>query len=505
MGLLSSRQRMGAAALILAASTILSRLMGLIRDKVISWQFGAGGEADMYFAAFVVPDIINYLLAGGFMSITIIPLLSRRFQEDEADAWRFFSCVFCWTLAASLLLTGAGILAAEPLARLVAPGFSPEQWQRLAFFMRIILPAQIFFLCGTCFTALLYLRRQFSVPALAPLVYNGCIIAGGLLLPLSGAGAQWSCGMTGYCVGVTIGAALGAFVLPWRVAVGGGLHLPLMLGQTVIMLDEQFLRVFGSLAGEGAVSLLNYARRIAQVPVGLMGQAAAVASYPFLVSLLTQGDTQRFDQTLRTALRAGVGLIIPCALWMMATAWPIMTVIFQGGRFGLAETLAAAPLTQIMLAACPLWIIYMILVRAYYAHGDTLTPALTGTIMTLICLPVYHCWAVPLGAWAIAALSGASVSLYVLWLVGIWIRRHGGGAFAGLCGLGLRALACSLPGAGVAWRLSRYCLEHLPLPPIAAACASLAASGLVFALLFLPLVRRLAPSLLESALRRLRR
>ena len=94
MGLLSARQRMGAAALILAASTIVSRLMGLVRDKVISWQFGAGGEADMYFAAFVVPDIINYMLAGGFMSITIIPLLTRRFQEDEADAWSFFRASF---------------------------------------------------------------------------------------------------------------------------------------------------------------------------------------------------------------------------------------------------------------------------------------------------------------------------------------------------------------------------------------------------------------------------
>ncbi len=526
MGLLSSRQHMGAAALILAASTILSRLMGLIRDKVISWQFGAGGEADMYFAAFVVPDIINYLLAGGFMSITIIPLLSRRFQEDEADAWRFFSCVFCWTLTASLLLTGAGILAAEPLARLVAPGFSPEQWQRLAFFMRIILPAQVFFLCGACLTALLFLRRQFSVPALAPLVYNGCIIAGGLLLPLLGTrlgidqGNGY--GMTGYCLGVTVGAALGTFALPLRVAAGGGLHLrpvwrhrlmgrflitalPLMLGQTIIMLDEQFLRVFGSLAGDGVVSLLNYARRIAQVPVGLMGQAAAVASYPFLVSLLTKGDTERFDQTLRTALRAGLGLIIPCALWMMAAAWPILGVIFQGGRFGAAETLAAVPLTRIMLASTPLWIVYMVLVRAYYAHGDTLTPAVTGTIMTLACLPLYYYWAVPLGAWAIAALSGASVSLYVLWLVGLWIRRHGNGAFAGLCGLGLRALACSLPGAGAAWWLARYCLAHLPLPPIAAACAALAVSGLAFALLFLPLAWRFAPSVLEPVLRRLRR
>ena len=78
MALLSAQQRMGAAALILAASTVLSRLMGLARDKIISWQFGAGGESDMYFAAFVVPDIINYLLAGGFMSITIIPLLRMR-------------------------------------------------------------------------------------------------------------------------------------------------------------------------------------------------------------------------------------------------------------------------------------------------------------------------------------------------------------------------------------------------------------------------------------------
>ena len=402
MSFFSQKQRMGAAALILAASTILSRLMGLVRDKVISWQFGAGSEADMYFAAFVVPDIINHLLAGGIMAITIIPLLSRRFQEDEDDGWRFFSCIFCWMVVASLLVTGAGMLGAEELARITAPGFDAAQTARLAFFMRIILPAQVFFLCGACVTALLYMRRQFRVPALAPLIYNGCIIAGGLLLPWLTQGmdlpAEWELGgMTGYCVGVTVGACLGAFLLPFRVAAAGGLRLspvfrhpllkrflimalPLMLGQTVIFLDEQFMRVFGSLVGDGAVSLLNYARRIMQVPVGLMGQAAAVASYPFLVSLLTNGEKERFDQTLSAALRASVGLIIPCALWMGVAAQPIMGVIFQGGRFGLAETVASTPLLQIMLAATPLWILYMVLVRAFYADGDTLTPATTGTV-----------------------------------------------------------------------------------------------------------------------------
>ncbi len=103
---------MGAAAMIMAVSVLLSRFMGLARDKVISWQFGAGGDADIYFTAFVVPDFLNYLLAGGYVSITLIPLLSRRFEEDEADGWAFFSTVFTWaTLAIGLLTLGARALA----------------------------------------------------------------------------------------------------------------------------------------------------------------------------------------------------------------------------------------------------------------------------------------------------------------------------------------------------------------------------------------------------------
>lgn len=533
MGLLSSPQRMGAAALLLAASTVVSRFMGLIRDKIISWQFGAGGEADMYFAAFVVPDIINYLLAGGFMSITIIPLLTRRFQENTNDAWRFFSCVFCWMAVAASLLTLAGMVEADILARLVAPGFTPEQCKRLAFFMRIILPAQIFFLCGACLTALLFMRRQFRVPALAPLVYNGSIIICGLTLPLVAHTHLAQAllphvlldnmdGMTGYCVGVTLGAALGTFVLPLCVVSHQELRLsptwrhplmrpflltalPLMLGQTIIMLDEQFLRIFGSLVGDGTVSLLNYARRITQVPVGLVGQAAAVASYPFLVSLLTQGETDRFNATLRSAMRTCVGIIIPCALFTAATAWPILGLIFQGGRFGLAETLATLPLMRIMLSATPFWIAYMVLVRAYYAHGDTLTPAVTGTLMTLICLPIYAWWAVPHGAWAIATLSGLSVACYVLWLSAIWTHRHGCAALSGLFKMALRSALTALPAASVSWCITDTAMSYLPLAPFATACVSLALGGLFFVAIFLPMAWYCTPEIIEPLLQRLQR
>lgn len=518
MGFLARRQGMGAAALLLAVSTVLSRCMGLVRDKVISWQFGAGGEADMYFAAFVVPDVINHLLAGGFLSITAIPLLARRFAEDEEDAWRLFSAMFHWMLLGSIALTLGAMLLAEPLAAVVAPGFDAARRARLAFFMRLVLPAQVFFLCGAVVTALLYLRRQFSVPALSPLIYNGCIILGGVLLPL-----VWPrAGMAGYCVGVTLGAALGAFCLPLAVASRGGIRwravwrhplirrfllmtLPLMLGQTVIYLDEQFYRVFGSMAGDGAVSLLNYAKRITQVPIGLMGQAAAVASYPFLVALLAQKDEAGFSATLNTALKTSVGLILPCAAWMLVAALPIVSAIFQGGRFGPEESLAAAPLLRLMLAFTPFWIVHMVLARGYYAHGDTLTPAVTGTALAVCCLPIHAWWAVPRGPWAIALVSGGSVAAYVLWLAVIWIRRYGTAVFAGLPSLFLRALICALPAAGLAAICQSLAARFAEgLPPLAAACAAAAASGLAFAALFLPLARAFAPSIVAPLSRRFR-
>jgi putative peptidoglycan lipid II flippase len=507
------RQRIGTAALLLSACSFLSVFIGLARDKIISWQFGAGAETDMYFAAFIVPDSINYLLAGGLMSITIIPLLSRCFQEDEQDAWRFFSCIFCWILTAACLLTLLGILAAEPLARLVAPGFTPEKCARLAFFMRIILPGQIFFLCGACVTALLYIRRQFIPSALAPIIYNAGIISCGVGLPL----IFPIDGMTGYCIGVTLGAFLGTFLIPLCTAMSKAMFLrpawshpllakllcrslPLLLGITIIMLDEQFLRVFGSLAGEGTVSLLAYARRVAQVPVKLVGQAAAAASYPFLVLLLTSGDRAGFDKTLRAALYTALGIIIPCAVWMTLQAVPILCVIFQGGRFGEQETQAAAQLAQILLAPTPLWIVYALLARGFYAHGDTITPALTGSVTTLLCLPCYYYWAVPTGAWAIAAVSAAGVSAYVLWLAQIWIKHHGNTVFAGLPTFCVRTLACALPGAGLSFWISEYCLETLSYHPLLAACIALALGGCAFALTFLPLAHIFAPSMTQTVL-----
>lgn len=514
MGFLLSRQHMGLAAILLAASAFLSRLMGLIRDKIISWQFGAGSEADLYFAAFVVPDLINYLLAGAFLSITIMPLLAKGFEENPNSAWRFFSCVTIWMTILSLLFTTCGEIWAEKLSLLVAPGFDNFQLARLAFFMRVILPAQVFFLSGACFTALLLLRRQFVVPSLSPLIYNAFIILLGLFLPcLSLFSASPDFGMTGYCVGVSLGAFFGAFLLPVLAAVRGEIKLsltfyhpwlkkffiialPLMLGQTVVMLDEQFLRIFGSMLGEGQISLLNYGRRIAQVPVALLGQATAVASYPFLVGLLALNEKNKFDETLSKAMTTATVLIIPCSLLMIACAEPILEIIFQGGRFGRDETLACLPLTRLLLLPCPIWIIYMVLVRGFYAYEDSLTPAITGTIITLFCIPAYLYIAVPLGAEAITVVSGLGLSAYLCWLGAIWIRRHGKAAFSGLLNKSVKSFILSFPGAALAFFLCDYILsDYNFMPPFLMGIFKLSLGSLAFLTTTLILLKIFQPKI----------
>lgn len=442
---LTATHKMGIAALIMGGSIFLSRIMGLVRDKVVSWQFGAGAEADIYFAAFVVPDFLNYLLAGGYISITLIPILSKRFEENPADGWRFFSTVFTWAGLSIGLLTAVAWVFAPQLSVVVAPGFDAAQSARLALFLRIILPAQLFFLLGACVSALLYIRKQFYVPAITPLVYNACIIGGGVLL-----GALYpERGMEGFCWGVLGGAVLGAFILPVWAARRGGLTLcvsfahplmkrfivlalPLMVGQSVVVLDEQFVRIFGSLAGEGAVSLLNYARRIMLVPVGVVAQAAGVASYPFLAALIARNDEPAFNQTLHSALRGSLLIIIPATGLMIALAAPILGLIFEGGRFNASQTLSTAPLLQIMLLAVPFWAVQQVMGRAFYARQNTLTPAIVGTVATLAVLPVYP-WAVGLwNAAGVALLTTVSLVAYTVALSLVWRARHGSAAFTGL-------------------------------------------------------------------------
>lgn len=507
------RQAMGWAAALLGGSVLLSRFMGLFRDKVISYYFGATEESDVYFAAFVIPDFINYLLAGAYFSITLIPLLSEKFRKDAEDTWRFFSAVLFWTALSSTVLTAAVMIWANPLSHLAAPGLGPLAAKRLAYFLRIIAPAQIFFLLGSCCSAVLYLRKQFQAPALSPLVYNAFIIALGVLMRGSG--------IEGFCWGVLVGAFLGNFLLPLTAVRFGGdfrwrwvvwhpslkkflvLALPLMVGQSVVVLDEQLVRVFGSLAAVGAISWLNYARRIMLVPVGVVAQAAGTASYPFLAEAFASGDARKFSETLSTAFRNTLAVLIPLSLWMILAAEPIVVLIFQQGRFSAEDTVETVWALRILLSVVFCWGIQQILGRGYYARQDTVTPAVIGTLCTVAVIPIYFIAAGRFGARGVATASALSVALYTLGLSLRWRARLGRQAFKGLCASALKITAVStaalIPAAAGLFLASRMPLGNL----YGQAFTQLALSGMVFALGFAALGRRFAADLVDPLFSRL--
>lgn len=452
MAFWKTRQQIGLAAIIVGGGILLSRFMGLFRDKLISLLFGATLESDLYFAAFVIPDFINYMLAGGYFSITLIPFLTGYFEENEEEGWRFFSSVFFWVAVSICALTLLAFPFAPYLVRLTAPGLNAESLSRLAFFLRIILPAQVFFLCGSCFSAILFMRKQFLVPALVSIVYNLFIIIGGVLLRARG--------MEGFCWGVLAGAFVGNFLLPLLAVRSGGLAmrwsvfhpglkkyflvaLPLMIGQSITVFDEQFIRIFGSLSGVGAISWLSYARRIMMVPVSVVAQAAGVASYPFLAELFVKKEFPRFYGTVNSALQNVITLLVPLSVWMMLIAEPTIRLIFQQGRFGAVDTATTARLLQVLLMCVFCWGYQQVLARGYYARLDTLTPAVIGTCMTILMIPVFYMLTARLGAIGVACASAGSIFLYSAALTFRWKSKFGTAAFSGLLSGGGKVLLLS--------------------------------------------------------------
>ncbi|MGH8873721.1 MAG: lipid II flippase MurJ, partial [Acidimicrobiia bacterium] len=319
--------RMGRAALVVSAGVLVSRLLGLVRDVVLAGLVGNTSAGDVYEAAFLLPDYLFYLMAGGYLSITFIPILSGYLAVgDRRGGWEALTAVARPVGTVMVVLTVAAMVAARPLVEAAFRGLpdlagaggarlSASQLDEVASLTRIVLPAQVFFVLGSLFMAVQYAHHRFLIPTLAPVVYNLGIIAGGLL----GVGGRPA---AGFVWGALAGAFVGNFALQvvgarrcgWRwergVPLGHpalgqylAMAVPLMAGQSVVVLDEQLTRVFGQLGEEGAIFALGRARRLNMLPVGMIAQAAGVAAYPFLARLAAEGRPAELSETVARAVR----------------------------------------------------------------------------------------------------------------------------------------------------------------------------------------------------------
>ena len=390
------------ATVLLMAAIMLSRVIGYVREAYIAYAFGAGGLTDAYVAAFTLPDWLNYILAGGTASITFISIYTRFLAEKrEEDAQKTFSVIITVMTAVFLLGIALAEIVTPQFVHWMFPGFTGAKVELTISLTRILLPAQLFFYVGGVVSAVLLSRRLFLLPALGPLVYNACIIFGGVLL-----GRR--IGIASLAWGAVLGCVLGPFLINaiGAARVGTGyrisfdihnpafrewvrLSIPLMLGVSLVTADDWILRYFAS-SDVGAISRLNFAKRLFAVPIAVLGQATGQASLPFFAKLFSEKRLKEFGETVNAAVYRISALSFLSAAWMIAAALPLIDLVYRRGRFSFGDAQETAIYFLWFSMSLAFWAAQGLYARGFYAASDTLTPMVACTIVTILSLWVYR-------------------------------------------------------------------------------------------------------------------
>lgn len=507
-------RRVAGAAGLLAGSVLLARLLGFVRDALFAAQVGSGPAADAYFAAFLIPDILGYLMAAGAAAVAVTPpYLARLEREGEAAAARFASVVVGTIGALSILLTIALWLAAEPLLRLQFAAFDEPTLAETLRLTRIVLPAQVFFLTGGVLRGVLMAHGHFAPQALASVVYSAAPIAGGIAFAL-----VYRPGAEGFAWGTLAGAAIGQWAIPvlalrrlpgavGRIRVGlfdgdfreyVWLALPLMLGLGLTTVDEWYEKWVGATVAPGAIAAITYARKLMMAPVGVVGQAVGAALLPSLTALHQRADRGGYDALFTGTLRTTLGLGVLAAGALALLADPAVRFLYQRGRFGAGDADEVIGLLRILAWAVPGWVVQQVAVRGFYARGEMWRAMALSTAIALGVFPLYLWGGRAHGVAGLAAASTAAIALNAGLTLAWLARRTGSPALPALLGTGARAALVALLAAGPTGLLLGALGERLPW-----AFGRLLVGGALYAALAVVALRWLGDPPLRAGIERL--
>ncbi len=451
------------------ASVLLSRLLGFFRDWTVAQQIGSNAATDAYYAAFTLPDFLNYLVAGGSLSLTLIPILTRCVAEKrEEDGWQVFSTVITVMDIVLVAAIVVGEFLAPELVRVIAPGFRGAEKGRVIFLTRLMLPAQFCFYQGGVLSAVQYAKTNFLIPSLAPVVYNLGIIVGGVLLASR-------IGVTGFAVGVLAGATVGNLLLQIYGAWRSGaifrpnldirnpdfilfvkLTIPLMFALSIIFTDDWIIRWFGSYLVPGSITWLSFSKTLMRVPQGVLAQAVGVAVFPFLAQLYSEGKFEELNRTLSATLKAVILLLVPISALTIAEKRPLVWFVFSHTRMKAPDLNATAATLGMFAIAMFAWGAQGILARGFYAERDTLTPAIAGTAITFLDLPVYWFLSKRLAHLGLALASSFGVIAYAVVLFVLIGRRTRSGETPGILTFFFKITAASALAALASFKVMRW-------------------------------------------------
>ncbi|HJW91831.1 MAG TPA: murein biosynthesis integral membrane protein MurJ [Anaerolineales bacterium] len=489
------------SSLIIAAFFGVDKMLGLLRQVFIARQFGLSYEIDVFNAANNIPDLLSALISGGALGVALIPVLSEYLaRRNQPAAWELFSRIVNLAFLVTLGLAALIAVLAAPFVRyVIAPGFPAEQQALTVELMRLDLLAILIFSISGLAMAGLQANQHFILPAMAPGLYNlGQIFGVAVLAPQSGLQIgpltlpAFGLGIHGLVYGVILGALLHLGIqvpgllrhrFRWLPAIGlseaGVRQVLRLMGPRVLTMF--FLQVFfiardniASRLGEGAVTALNYAWFIMQVPETLIGTALAIALLPTLAEQVARGEQQAFRHTVNGAIRTILALTLPVAALLSISIRPLVVGVFG---FDPAGTEIVVWATRAYLLGLAGHSLLEIAARSFYARQDARTPLLAAALNAL----AYIVLAIPLAGWlgpaGIALANSVAFTGEALLLLLLLNRRT-----PGLLRVGNTLARAGLVAAGAG--LVVFGLMRLPFSALPLAVGSLAVGG-VFALPFI--------------------
>lgn len=389
-------QSLGGAAFIVGVASILSRLAGLLRDRILFSHFGAGDILDVYYSAFRIPDFLFNLLVLGALSASFIPVFLGEIEtQGRAKGLRLAGVILNWMV---LGLSAIGCLAAVfsvPLAHLMFPGSSVADQIEIARFSRIMLLSTVFFGVSNVASGVLQSERRFLPMAFSSILYNCGIMAGALwLVPLFGP------------IGLAYGVVLGAFLhflvqAPALFSTGfrfvwgldphsKSLHtmfklmIPRSLALGVAQLNIVIMYAIASFLASGSRSVWAAADNIQQVPINVFGVSLAVAAFPLFTAAFVKAQPEQFRKTFSESFRRISFFVIPLSISIVLLRAQFVRLIYGSGRFTwedtylVAQTAGAFALSLLAQALIPL------LARSFFAQKKTTVPVVVSIISVAV-------------------------------------------------------------------------------------------------------------------------
>ena len=417
-------------ALLIAFFGIVSKLLGLFRDRLLAGYFGAGDSLDVYYAAFKLPDLIFNTLVLGALAAAFIPLFTRIWLDNKEKALEFSNAVLNYLLGVLLFLSVIVFVFSAQIVPWIVPGFSAELMEKTISLTRIMLISIVFFSFSNVLGGILNSWKKFFSFSLAPVFYNLGIILGIVFF-------YPAFGLTGLAWGVVLGSAL-HFLVQLPEVIKGGWHyrfiwrmsaevkrcFKLMLPRTVGLAAGQVnllvVTMITSTLTAGSLAIFSLANNLQSFPTSIVGVSLAVAAFPVFSQSFIEHNQKHFVSVFSLHFRRIIFLILPLSLMIILLRAQIVRLVLGSGNFDWNDTYHTAQTLGWFSISLFAQTLIPILARAFYALEDTLTPVLIslGTVVVNIVAAIIwgRIWGVEglAAAFSLSAVLNMLVLLFVL-------------------------------------------------------------------------------------------